>query len=79
MKISLKWISNQISTSYNEVYLFNRGKEKEREKEREGEGGREKEREREREKDRQERERVRERKIGERKSKNFYCIFDHWK
>ena len=50
MKTSLKWISNQISTSYNEVYLFNRGKEKEREKEREGEGegGRERERERER-------------------------------
>ena len=40
-KTSMKWISYQISTSYNELYLFNRGNfwkgKKERERERESE------------------------------------------
>ena len=40
----MKWISYQISTSYNELYLFNSGISG---------GGREREREREREKERE--------------------------
>ena len=73
MKTSLKWISNQISTSYNEVYLFNRGKEKEREKEKDREGGRERERERERE--RQTGERKSERKKDRREKEQEFLLY----
>ena len=48
---SMKWISYQISTSYNELYLINSGisgRERERERKRERERERDKERERER-------------------------------
>ena len=45
IQTSLKWISNQISTSYYELYLFNRGKERENKRERESKKERERERE----------------------------------
>ena len=51
---SMKWISYQISTSYNELYLINSGisrreREREKDREKEREKAREKARERERE------------------------------
>ena len=50
----MKWISYQISTSYNELYLINSGisgRKREREREKDREKDREKEREKERERE----------------------------
>ena len=48
IETSMKWISYQISASYNELFLFNRGNFRKGKREREQEGEQERERESER-------------------------------